>query len=398
MTTPIWRRTLAAAAAAVAALAVSTAGTSIASADTQAPVLATDSATAVSGQYIVVMRSGANADANRIAAVAAARGAGADVLSEYSAALKGFAARLPQRALDALRNNPNVDYIEADQYVGLNTTQSPATWGLDRIDQRNLPLSGSYTYTVTGAGITAYIIDTGIRFSHTQFGGRAVSGFDAINGGSADDCNGHGTHVSGTVGGSTYGVAKQISIVGVRVLNCQGSGTNSQVINGINWATGDHAAGELAVANMSLGGGPSNALDNAVRNSIADGITYAIAAGNSNASACNQSPARVAEAITVGATTRTDARSSFSNKGTCVDIFAPGTNIKSAWNTNDTATNVISGTSMASPHVAGAAALYLQQHPTSTPQQVRDGLVNNATVGVITNVGTGSPNLLLFTG
>lgn len=204
--------------------------------------------------------------------------------------------------------------------------------------------------------------------------------------------------MSGTVGGTTYGVAKAVSIVGVRVLNCAGRGTNSQVINGIDWVTGDHTAGELAVANMSLGGSPSTALDNAVRNSIADGITYAVAAGNDNANACNQSPARVADAITVGATNKTDGRAWFSNKGTCVDTFAPGLNIKSAWNTNDTATKVISGTSMASPHVTGAAALYLQQHPTSTPQQVRDGLVANATPGVLTNVGNGSPNLLLFTG
>jgi len=396
VTTTIWRRALGAAAAAAAALAVSTAGTGVANAE--APVVGTENPTAISGQYIVVMRPGASANANRIAAAAAARSNGAEILSEYSAALQGFAARLPQRALDALRGNPNVDFIEADQVMSLTTTQTGAPWGLDRVDQRNLPLSTTYTYTVTGAGVTAYVIDTGIRFSHTQFGGRAVSGFDAIDGGSADDCNGHGTHVSGTVGGSTYGMAKAVSIVGVRVLNCRGSGSNSQVINGINWVTGDHDPGELAVANMSLGGSPSNALDNAVRNSIADGITYAIAAGNNNGNACNQSPARVAEAITVGSTTRQDARSYFSNKGTCVDIFAPGSSIKSAWHNSDTATKIISGTSMASPHVAGAAVLYLQQNPASAPLAVRNGLVNNATVGVINNVGTGSPNLLLFTG
>ncbi|MDQ3505320.1 MAG: S8 family peptidase [Actinomycetota bacterium] len=389
-----------AAAAAVAAIAVSTVGTGIASADDQPQVAVegTDSPTAIAGQYIVVMRPGAQAAANRAAAVAAARSNGGQLLNEYSSALQGFAAVLPARALDALRRNPNVEHIEADQVMSLNTTQSPAVWGLDRVDQRNLPLSGSYTYTVTGSSVTAYVIDTGIRFSHTQFAGRAVTGFDAIDGGSADDCNGHGTHVAGTVGATKYGIAKAVNIVGVRVLNCRGSGTNSQVIKGIDWVTSDHAPGELAVANMSLGGSASTALDNAVRNSIADGVTYAVAAGNDNRSACNKSPARVAEAITVGASTKTDARSSFSNKGTCVDIFAPGSDIKSAWNTSDTATNTISGTSMASPHVAGAAALFLQQNSSASPQDVRDGLVNSATVGVLSNVGNGSPNLLLYTG
>ncbi len=396
----MWRRAVAVVAAPLAAIAVSTAGTGVASADDVqlAAVESAAGADVVSGQYIVVMRPGANAAANRIAAIADARGFGAQVLNEYSAALSGFAARLPQRALEALRSNPNVEYIEADQIMRLNGTQSPATWGLDRVDQRTLPLSNSYTYTVTGSTVTAYIIDTGVRFSHNDFGGRAVTGFDAIDGGSADDCNGHGTHVAGTVGGTTYGMAKAVDIVGVRVLNCRGSGTNSQVIDGIDFVTEDHGPGELAVANMSLGGSASNALDRAVRNSIADGVTYAIAAGNDNRSACNQSPARVTEAITVGATTRTDARSSFSNKGTCLDIFAPGSSIKSAWSTSDTATNTISGTSMASPHVAGAAVLFLHQNPSASPSAVRNGLVNSATVGVVGNAGAGSPNLLLYTG
>lgn len=396
---PTWRRALAAAAATVAALAASTAGSGVASAEDaqQVPVVVAEGAEVVSEQYIVVMRPGANAVANRVAAVADARRNGAQVLNEYSAALQGFAARLPQPALDALRGNRNIEYIEADQVMRVNTTQSPATWGLDRVDQRNLPLSNSYSYTVTGASVTAYIIDTGVRFSHNEFGGRAVSGFDAIDGGSADDCHGHGTHVAGTVGGTTYGIAKAVNVVGVRVLNCKGSGTNSQVIAGIDWVTDDHSAGERAVANMSLGGSRSNALDNAVRTSIADGVTYAIAAGNDNRNACNQSPARVAEAITVGATTKTDARSYFSNKGTCLDIFAPGSSIKSAWHTNDTATKVISGTSMAAPHVAGAAVLHLQLNASLSPQAVRDLLVDQATVGVIANVGNGSPNLLLFT-
>jgi len=380
VTTPIWRRAFAVVAA---GLVVATAGAGVAGADDeqQVPVSGTDSADAIQDQYIVVMRPGAQAAANRVAAVLEARRNGAEVSYEYGTALHGFAARLPARALDLLRRNPAIEYIEADQTMRLSATQSPATWGLDRIDQRNLPLSNSYTYNFTGAGITAYVIDTGIRFSHNEFGGRAVSGFDSINGGRADDCNGHGMHVAGTTGGTRYGVAKSVRVVGVRVLNCQGTGSSSQVIAGVDWVTGDHAAGQRAVANMSLNGPPSNALDTAIRNSIGDGITYALAAGNSRANACNTSPARVAEAITVGSTTRTDARSSFSNYGTCLDIFAPGSSITSAWNTSNSATNTISGTSMAAPHVAGAAALFLEQNPSASPQAVRDGLVSRATVG-----------------
>jgi len=329
VTSQIWRRAIAVTAA---ALVVATAGAGLAGADEPpVPVEGTESANAIEGQYIVVMRQGAQAAANRLAAAAEARRNGAQVQREYGTALQGFAAVLPARALEALRRNPNIAYIEADQTITLNATQSPATGGLDRVDQRALPLNNSYTYNFTGSGVTAYIIDTGVRISHTDFGGRAVSGFDAIDGGSADDCNGHGTHVAGTVGGGTYGVAKEVRVVGVRVLNCQGSGSNSQVIAGIDWVTGNHAAGAPAVANMSLGGSASSALDTAVRNSIADGITYAVAAGNSNANACNQSPARVAEAITVGSTTTADARSSFSNYGTCLNIFAPGSSITSAW-------------------------------------------------------------------
>ncbi|HEX6873451.1 MAG TPA: proprotein convertase P-domain-containing protein, partial [Micromonosporaceae bacterium] len=254
------------------------------------------------------------------------------------------------------------------------------------------------TYPNTGSGVRAYIIDTGIRFSHSDFGGRAVSGFDAIDGGTADDCNGHGTHVSGTVGGNSYGVAKTVTLVGVRVLDCAGSGTYAQVISGIDWVTGDHGAGQPAVANMSLGGGFDQATNDAVTNSIADGVTYAIAAGNSSADACSYSPASTPNAITVGATESTDARASYSNFGTCLDIFGPGSSITSAWNTSDTATNTISGTSMATPHVAGAAALVLAASPTYTPQQVRDKLVADATPNVVTNPGTGSPNLLLYVG
>ena len=353
-----------------------------------APLFGQDAPQALAGRYIVVFKDATPPDVvdaametalqeTAAAAAAAAPEASADAAApeaarlagfgatyRYDAALNGFAAPLSNGAVEALRRNPNVEYIEVDSVVTLDATQTGATWGIDRIDQRALPLSGAYTYDFTGAGVTAYIIDTGILTDHSEFGGRATSGYDAVDGAlPAADCNGHGTHVSGTVGGATYGVAKGVSLVAVRVLNCSGSGTTSGVIAGINWVTSNHATGAAAVANMSLGGGVSTTLDTAVSNSIKDGVTYAIAAGNNNANACNYSPARVPAAITVGATTSTDARASYSNYGACLDLFAPGSSITSAWYTSTTATNTISGTSMATPHVAGAAALYLAANP-----------------------------------
>ncbi|HZN19782.1 MAG TPA: S8 family serine peptidase, partial [Micromonosporaceae bacterium] len=357
-------------------------------------VLHEGGATAVAGSYIVVLRDGVPA-AGR-AQVLASR-AGGSVGWVYAHALQGFELRGSLRAAQRVAADPSVAYVQQNHRVWLTGTQSPTpSWGLDRIDQRALPLNNSYTYPTLASGVRAYVIDTGIRFTHTDFGGRAVTGFDAIDGGSADDCHGHGTHVAGTTGGTAYGVAKGVTLVGVRVLDCNGSGTYAQVIAGIDWVTGDHDPGELAVANMSLGGPADTATDNAVTNSIADGVTYALAAGNSNADACNSSPARTPNAITVGATQNNDARASFSNWGTCLDIFAPGVSITSAWNTSDTATNTISGTSMASPHTAGVAALVVAQNPSFTPQQVRDNMVNNATPNVVTSPGTGSPNRLLF--
>jgi subtilisin family serine protease len=319
----------------------------------------------------------------------------------YEHALQGFNVRTSAALAAAVARDPRVAYVEEDGEVSVVETQSNATWGLDRVDQRNLPLSTTFTYNATGAGVTAYIIDTGIRFTHTEFGGRATSGFDAVNGGSADDCNGHGTHVAGTVGGATYGVAKEVSLVAVRVLSCLGAGSNSGVIAGIDWVTQTHVAGTPAVANMSLGGGAATALDNAVTNSIADGVSYAVAAGNGNIlgiaqDACRSSPARVAAAFTISATNRNDARASWANYGNCVKGFAPGVGITSAWNTSDTATNTISGTSMATPHVTGVAALYLQTHPGATPQEVGLALAAKATKGKVTNARS-VRNHLLFT-
>ncbi len=314
----------------------------------------------------------------------------------YDTAVNGFAVEMDAVRARMLSRDPRVAFIEEDAEVTILTTQSNATWGLDRVDQRNRPLSGTYTYDFDGTGVHAYIIDTGIRTSHSQFGGRATADRDTVGDGrNGQDCNGHGTHVAGTVGGSTYGIAKNVRLHAVRVLNCQGSGTNSGVIAGVDWVAANHI--KPAVANMSLGGGASSAIDTAVNNAVNAGVFVAVAAGNENQNACNVSPARAANAYTVGSTTSSDARSSFSNFGSCVEIFAPGSSITSAWHTSNTATNTISGTSMATPHVAGAAALILDETSNLTPSQVASTLTNRATTGVLTGIGTGSPNRLLFT-
>jgi serine protease len=351
---------------------------------------------AIPNQYIVVLKDEQVARTQvRGMADALVRPQGGRVLHHFEHALRGFTVNISATGAAALARNPRVRYVEQDSMMFASATQTGATWGLDRIDQRDLPLSGTYTYNVTAAGVHAYIIDTGIRATHTEFGGRVSTGFTAIDDGNGtNDCNGHGTHVAGTVGGATYGVAKEVTLHPVRVLDCGGSGSTSGVIQGVDWVTANHAS--PAVANMSLGGGVSTALDDAVRNSIASGVTYAIAAGNSNANACNASPARVAEALTVGSSTSTDARSSFSNFGTCVDLFAPGSSITSAWMTSDTATNTISGTSMATPHVTGAAALYLAENPGAAPSTVHSAIVTNASLNKLSSIGTGSPNRLLY--
>ena len=350
----------------------------------------------IAGSYIVVFKPTVQRSSVPATTRQLATAQGARVSFVYQHALKGFAAHTTAAGAAALSRDPHVAYVEADQVMHVVTTQTPATWGLDRIDQRDLPLNNAYNYNQTGTGVNAYIIDTGLRATHQQFTGRVGNGADFVGDGQGtNDCNGHGTHVAGTTGGTTYGVAKQVTLHAVRVLNCQGSGSNSGVIAGVDWVTSNRVAGR-SVANMSLGGGASSALDTAVNNSINSGVSYAIAAGNSNTDACTTSPARVAAANTVGATTTTDARASFSNFGTCLDIFAPGNSITSSWNTSDTATNTISGTSMATPHVTGAIALYLQANPGASPSAVTQALTSNATLNHVTSAGSGSPNRLLY--
>jgi subtilisin family serine protease len=352
-------------------------------------------------EYIVVLRSSYQGTAARVANERA-NAANVRVGAVFEHALKGFVLRLRPSVAERLAAlDSRIAYVEPNGRVEATATQSPATWGIDRIDQRALPLSNSYAYDATAAGVTAYVIDTGIRYSHSEFGGRAQFGYDAF-GGDGSDCNGHGTHVAGTIGGTTYGVAKAVKLVSVRVLGCDGAGTVAGAIAGVDWVTGNHAAGAPAVANMSLGASSSTSLDTAVQNSIADGVTYAIAAGNGNSfgtplDACKVSPARVVAALTIGATDKTDKKASFSNYGICIDWFAPGVGIVSAGAGSNTATQTMNGTSMATPHTAGAAALYLQANPGASPAALRTALFNQTTKGVVTSSNTPN-NHLLFTG
>lgn len=371
------------------------------------PAMAADFRTVenpVEGQYIVVFRDSAAALANEnsrrpkvpAAARAIAADHGARVVRSYEHVLRGFTARADDAALARLLADPRVEYVEEDGHVSIDTTQSNATWGLDRVDQRDRPLNGTYIYNYVGSAVRAYVIDSGILSSHTNFGGRVLSGASFISDGrGTTDCNGHGTHVAGTIGGATWGVAKSVRLVPVRVFGCTGGSSNSTIIAGIDWVRNNHV--KPAVANMSLGGPASSATDTATNNLINSGVTVVVAAGNDNQSACNFSPARVANAITVGSTTSTDARSSFSNFGSCVNIFAPGSSIKSAWHTSTSATNTISGTSMASPHVAGAAVLVLAANNSLSPSSVRSTIYNKASLNKLSSIGSGSPNRLLYT-
>ncbi len=354
----------------------------------------------IPGRYIVVFKDSVANPAAEAANLV--RGLGGRLHHSYTSAIKGFAASLPAAALQGIRNNPNVDYIEQDQTVSLTEVQSPATWGLDRVDQADRPLDTQYYFNYTGrdvnaAGldVNAFIIDTGIRPDHVEFSGRLLSGYNVVaDGNGTNDCNGHGTHVAATVGGTTWGVAKGVSLIPVRVLDCRGSGTWSGVIAGVDWVANSKL--RPAVANMSLGGGASTTVDNAVAGAVSKGVSMVVAAGNSNADACNYSPARAPSAITVGATTISDARASYSNYGSCLDLFAPGSSITSAWHTSDSATNTISGTSMASPHVAGVAALALAADPAASPWAVADFLTANATANRLSAIGSGSANRLLY--
>ena len=356
----------------------------------------------IAGSYIVVLKEDA-LRARGGPAPAAVENAAVDLAARfnlkmqrvYGNALPGFAVVANEQAIRRLANDPRVDYVEEDGMVYPGATQTGATWGLDRIDQRSLPLNGSYVYDYVGSAVRAYVIDTGILASHADFGGRVLSGYTAINDGrGSSDCNGHGTHVAGTIGGATWGVAKGVRLVPVRVFGCTGGSANSTIIAGIDWVRAN--AVKPAVANMSLGGGASSATDTATNNLINSGVTVVVAAGNDNANACNYSPARVTNAITVGSTASNDSRSSFSNYGSCVNIFAPGSSIRSAWYTSTTATNTISGTSMASPHVAGAAVLVLAADNAASPATVRSRIYNKATTNVLSGIGTGSPNRLLY--
>jgi subtilisin family serine protease len=375
MTSPTVRR----ASAAVLGVLLAVGGTALTAPATAAPPAKT--------AVIVQLTPGSDAAAEARRAAAH----GGSVSHVYQHVFRGFAGEFTEGALNGLRNNPKVALIEAD---GIATASTTASWGLDRVDQLELPMDGAYTSVASGAGVTAYVIDTGIA-DHEDYSGRLLTGYNAVRGKNTTvDCNGHGTHVAGTIGGTRHGVAKAVSLVPVRVLDCKGSGTWSGVVAGIDWVAEQHEAGELDVANLSLGGPRNDSVDRAVRALVADGVTVVVAAGNDGADATGYSPAGVTEAITVGATDSSDARTSWSNHGPALDLFAPGLDITSTWLKGGT--NTISGTSMASPHVAGAAALLLQQHPGLTPAAVASELTEVSSDGRVSGAGSGSPNELLY--
>jgi subtilisin family serine protease len=354
-----------------------------------APVLPViDGDPVVPGEYVVVLHD--RADVARTAADLAQRHKGT-ILVTYHHALRGFAIRMPDQAVGALRKDPRVAMVDYNRVGKIDVIQTGATWGLDRVDERNRPLGTTYSYASDGTGVTVYIIDSGLRTNHVDFGTRASIAYDAWFG-TGSDGNGHGTHVAGTIGGSTWGVAKNVTLRALKVCDYKGDCPSASVVAAVDWVTANHVA--RSIANISLGYSSNAPLDLAVTNSINSGVTYAISAGNDSAGTC-KSPSSVVTAIAVGATDSNDVKSSFSNYGSCIDMWAPGTNITSAAANSTTGSAVKSGTSMASPHVAGAAALWLQNNPTATPAQVKNGLISNASANVLTGLGTGSPNRLL---
>ncbi|MEU9792225.1 S8 family serine peptidase [Streptomyces sparsogenes] len=384
-----------AAAVATGAFMAVPAGASTAS-PAEGKVYGTQSADAVKGSYIVLLKGGESVRAQSTGKDLAQR-YGGTLRRSYDSAINGFSASgLTRSEAGRLAADPAVSKVVQNHRFSIDATQdNPPSWGLDRIDQADTAGDKKYTYPDSaGEGVTAYVIDTGVRISHKDFGGRATSGFDAVdNDNDADDGNGHGTHVAGTIAGTEHGVAKKAKIVAVRVLDNQGSGTTEQVVAGIDWVTENHQG--PSVANMSLGGTVDEALDAAVQKAIDSGVTFGVAAGNESADANQGSPARVKDAITVASSTDADEQSDFSNYGDVVDIYAPGSDITSDWNTGDDATNTISGTSMATPHVVGAAAVYLGGHQDATPADVAKALTEGATADKISNPGAGTPNKLL---
>lgn len=407
----LWRMTVV-----IALLLTVFSGTISAQAQTSspnAPLVSPQSAQIVQDHYIVVYKKGFSAASDAVGIQSSVSALGGEVKFVYHTALNGYSAYLPAQALASIRANPAVAYVAADGMIQLDpedvvtgqTTQGGATWGLDRIDQHGMPLSNTYNYNKTGTGVNVYVIDTGIRATHVDFGGRVTLDFDSVGDGqNGNDCQGHGTHVAGTIGSATYGVAKNVQLHAVRVFGCIGGASFSQVIAGVDWVAANHIS--PAVANMSLGGGAYAPIDDAVNNLIDSGVVVTVSAGNSNVDACTYSPARVPNAITVGATNIDDSRGAitytdgsrvyYSNWGPCVDVFAPGTDITSLWNDSDVDTATISGTSMASPHVAGVAALYMEDHPNATALEVRNAIVDTSTRNQITTLGVGSPNRLLY--